>query len=179
MYGKISKCEFFKEAVEYLGHIISSKGISTDPKKITTIQDWPQPKNIKELQSFLGLCNYYRRFILDYSKVAAPLTDLTHKDTPYHWSDHCDQAFLELKKRMTEAPVLAIPDPELPFEVTTDASDFAVGGVLSQDQGQGSQPVAFTSRKMNPAERNYAAHEKETLAIMHALSKWRVYLEGR
>lgn len=179
MYGKITKCEFFKESVEYLGHIISSKGISTDPKKITTIQGWPQPKNIKELQSFLGLCNYYRRFILDYSKVAAPLTDLTHKDTPYDWSDRCTQSFLKLKKLMMTAPVLAIPDPELPFEVTTDASDFAVGGVLSQDQGQGSQPVAFTSRKMNPAERNYAAHEKETLAIMHALSKWRVYLEGR
>ena len=84
----------------------------------------------------------------------------------------------ELKIQMTEAPVLVIPNPELPFEVTTDASDFAVGAILMQDQGQGPQPVAFTSWKMNPAERNYAAHEKETLAIMHALSKWHVYLEG-
>jgi transposase InsO family protein len=179
MYGKIPKCEFFKEAVEYLGHIISSKGIATDPKKVETVQAWPQPTNIKELQSFLGLCNYYRRFIADYSKVAAPLTDLTHKDTPYEWSPKAKEAFEELKERMTQTPILVIPDPELPFTVTTDASDFAVGAVLSQDQGQGPQPVAFTSRKMNPAERNYAAHEKETLAIMHALAKWRVYLEGR
>src|SRR3954469_2797242 len=97
MYGKITKCEFFKNAVEYLGYIISSKGIATDPKKITAIQEWPEPKNIKELQSFLGLCNYYCRFILDYSWVAAPLTDLTHKDTPYLWTDPCNLAFLELK----------------------------------------------------------------------------------
>ena len=103
--------------------------------------------------------------------MAAPLTDLTHKDTPYLWSDPCNLAFQELKTRMTNAPVLIIPDPDLPFEVTIDASDFAVGGVLSQDQGQGPQPVMFTSRKINPVERNYAAHEKETLAIMHALLK--------
>jgi hypothetical protein len=92
---------------------------------------------------------------------------LTHKDTLFHWTTQA-----------TEAPVLCIPDAELPFTVTTDASDFAVGAVLSQDQGNGPQPVAFTSRKMNVHEKNYAVHEKETLAIMHALSKWRVYLEG-
>jgi hypothetical protein len=179
LYGKMSKCEFFKESVEYLGHIISSKGITTDPKKVLSIKEWPQPRNLKELQSFLGLCNYYRRFIADYSRIATPLTDLTHKDTPFHWTTQTTEAFEELKKRMTKAPVLCIPNAELPFTVTTDASDFAVGAVLSQDQGNGPQPVAYTSRKMNVHERNYAAHEKETLAIMHALSKWRVYLEGR
>ena len=179
LYGKMSKCEFFKESVDYLGHVISSQGIATDPQKVASIKNWPQPTTLKEMQSFLGLCNYYRRFIADYSRIAAPLTDLTHKDTPFHWTTQATDAFEELKKRMTEAPVLCIPDAELPFTVTTDASDFAVGAVLSQDQGQGPQPVAFTSRKMNPHERNYAAHEKETLAIMHALSKWRVYLEGR
>jgi deoxyuridine 5'-triphosphate nucleotidohydrolase len=179
LYGTMVKCEFFKEAVEYLGHIISSQGIATDPKKVEVIKAWPVPTNLKELQSFLGLCNYYRRFIKDYSRIATSLTNLTHKDTPYEWTPANTQAFEELKQQMTEAPVLCIPDPELPFTVTTDASDFAVGAVLSQDQGQGPQPVAFTSRKMNPHEKNYAVHEKETLAIMHALSKWRVYLEGR
>ena len=179
MYGNMAKCEFFKESVEYLGHVISSKGISTDPKKVESIKHWPVPANLKEMQSFLGLCNYYRRFIESYSKIAAPLTDLTHKDVPFIWTSQATEAFKELKKRMTEAPVLCIPDPDLPFTVTTDASDFAVGAVLTQDQGQGPQPVAFTSRKMNSHERNYAAHEKETLAIMHALVKWRVYLEGR
>ena len=179
MYGNMAKCEFFKESVEYLGHVISSKGISTDPKKVEAVKQWPTPTNIKEMQSFLGLCNYYRRFIEGYSKIAAPLTDLTHKDTPFLWTPRTTEAFEELKKHMTEAPVLCIPDPELPFTVTTDASDFAVGAVLMQDQGQGPQPVAFTSRKMNVHELNYAAHEKETLTIMHALSKWHVYLEGR
>ena len=98
LYGKITKCEFFKNSVEYLGHIISSKGIGTDPKKIESIQTWPQPINIKQLQSFLGLCNYYRCFILDYSKIAAPLTDLTHKDTPYTWTPLCTKVMEELKK---------------------------------------------------------------------------------
>jgi hypothetical protein len=165
--------------VEYLGHVILLKGIATDLKKVETVQNWPTPTTLKDVQSFLGLCNYYRRFIQDYSKIAAPLTDLTHKDTPFHWTNHTQEAFDQLKQGMTTTPVLCIPDPALPFTVTTDASDFAVGAVLSQDQGQGPQPVAFISRKMNPHERNYAAHEKETLAIMHALKKWRVYLEGR
>ena len=98
LYGKITKCEFFKNSVKYLGHIISSKGIGTDPKKIESIQTWPQPINIKQLQSFLGLCNYYRCFILDYSKIAAPLTDLTHKDTPYTWTPLCTKVMEELKK---------------------------------------------------------------------------------
>ena len=172
MYGNMAKCEFFKESVEYLGHVISSKGIATDPKKIESMKQWPVPTNLKEMQSFLGLCNYYRRFIEGYSKIAAPLTDLTHKDTPFTWTSQAMEAFEDLKNRMITAPVLCIPDPKLPFTVTTDASDFAVGAVLMQDQGQGPQPVAFTSQKMNSHERNYAAHEKETLTIMHALVKW-------
>jgi len=179
LYGTMAKCEFFKNSVEYLGHVISTRGIATDPKKVETIRTWPTLTNLKELQSFLGLCNYYRRFIQDYSKIAAPLTDLTHKDTPYLWTSQTQEAFDKLKILMASAPVLCIPDPELPFTVTTDASDFAVGAVLTQDQGKGPQPVAFISRKMNPHERNYAAHEKETLAVMHALKKWKVYLEGR
>jgi hypothetical protein len=175
----MAKCAFFKESVEYLGHIISAQGIATDPKKVETVQNWPPPTNLKDVQSFLGLCNYYHRFIQDYSKIATPLTDLTHKDTPYHWTTQTQEAFDQLKACMMSAPVLCIPDPEYPFTVTTDASDFAVGAILSQDQGQGPQPVAFTSHKMNIHEKNYATHEKETLAVMHALKKWQVYLEGR
>src|SRR3954462_4413005 len=179
LYGKTTKCEFFKTTVEYLGHVISVQGITTDPKKVETIKAWPAPTNLKELQSFLGMCNYYRRFVPHYSAVATPLTDLTHKDVPYTWTDRTEKAFQELKALMSQTPVLCIPDPTLPFTVTTDASDFALGGVLTQDQGHGPQPVAFISRKMNPAERNYAAHEKEMLAIIHVLKKWQVYLEGR
>jgi RNase H-like domain found in reverse transcriptase len=98
------------------------------------------------------LCNYYCRFIANYSSIAAPLTDLTHKDIVYQWTDQTHKAFQELCNCMTQAPILCIPDPDQPFMVTTDASDFAVGAVLQQDKGQGPQPVAFTSRKMNPAE---------------------------
>ena len=179
LYGTMAKCEFFKDSVEYLGHVISAQGIATDPKKVEAIREWPTPANLKELQSFLGLCNYYRRFIQDYSKIATPLTNLTHKDTPFTWTTQTCEAFNRLKTCMISAPVLCIPDPALPFTVTTDASNYAVGAVLCQDQGNGPQPVAFTSRKMNDHERNYATHEKETLAVMHALKKWRVYLEGR
>src|SRR5215210_6891516 len=156
----MTKCEFFKESVEYLGHVISAEGIATDPKKVEMVRIWPTPTTLKDVQSFLGLCNYYRRFIQDYSKIAAPLTDLTHKDTPFQWTTSTQEAFEQLKQCMTTTPVLCIPDPALPFTITTDASDFAVGAVLTQDQGKGAQPVAFTSCKMNEHERNYATHEK-------------------
>src|SRR5436305_14778648 len=121
LYRKISKCEFFKEAVEYLGHIISTNGIATDPKKVEVVKNWPPPKNLKELQSFLGLCNYYHRFILDYSRIATPLTNLTHKDAPYHWTRETEKAFQEIKNRMTTTPVLCIPDQTLPSTAPTDA----------------------------------------------------------
>jgi RNase H-like domain found in reverse transcriptase/Reverse transcriptase (RNA-dependent DNA polymerase)/Integrase zinc binding domain/Chromo (CHRromatin Organisation MOdifier) domain/gag-polyprotein putative aspartyl protease len=179
LYGKLSKCEFFKESVEFLGHVVSSKGVETEAKKVQTIKDWPKPENVKELMSFLGLCNYYRRFVKGYSAIATPMTNLMRADKTFEWSAEVDHAFNTLKESMSSAPVLAIPDPEKEFIVTTDASDFAIGAVISQENEQGIQPVAFESRKMSPAEQNYAAHEKELLAIIHALKVWRVYLDGR
>ena len=179
LYGKASKCEFFKESIEFLGHVISAEGIAVDPNKIQVIKEWPTPRHVKDIQAFLGLCNYYWRFVENYSKTATPLSDLTHKDKPFLWTEITQEAFETLKKHLINTPILCILDQEKPFVVATDVSDFAVGAVLCQDQGKGLQPVAYTSRKMNPAERRYATHEKELLAIIHALRVWRVYLEGR
>src|SRR4051812_48194757 len=175
LYCKMSKCEFLKSSVEYLGHVISDKGIQVDHRKIENIQQWPAPRNLHELCSFLGLTNYYRRFIDRYAKQITALNRLLRKDQEYIWTDDCDQAMKFLQERMSNAPILIPADPTKPFEVTTDASDFAVGAVLSQD----GKPVAFESRQMSPAEKNYAVHEKELLAIVHALKVWRHYLEGQ
>jgi RNase H-like domain found in reverse transcriptase/Reverse transcriptase (RNA-dependent DNA polymerase)/Integrase zinc binding domain len=179
LYGKLSKCEFFKEEVEYLGHYISSQGISVDQQKINAVKTWPIPTNISELRSFLGLASYYRKFVKGFSAIAAPLTQLLHKDKAYHWENEQQSALDQLKQCLISAPVLILPDPTKPFTVTTDASDLAIGAVLSQDQGKGHQPIAYESRKLSPAEQNYPVHEKELLAIVHAIKLWRIYLEGQ
>ena len=137
LFGKISKCEFFKDEVEYLGHYISSKGISVDQHKIDAVKTWPIPTNISELRSFLGLASYYRKFVKDFSAIASPLTQLLHKDKPYLWEKDQQTAFDSLKLCLVSAPVLILPDPTKPFTVTTDASDLTIGAVLSQDQGKG------------------------------------------
>ena len=181
LYCKLSKCEFFRRRLNFLGHTISGQGIETDQDKITSIQDWPTPKNLKQLQSFLGLANYYRRFIQNYSTIAVPLTALTRKDQAYVWTESQEQAFQDLKQALTTAPVLSAPRDELPYSirVTTDASDYAIGAVLSQVTPQGDKPIAFESRTLSSAERNYSTYDKEMLSIIHALKKWRHYVHGR
>ena len=126
LYGKASKCAFYQKSVEFLGFVVSAEGVSTDAVKTDAIRNWPQPKNLKEIQSFLGLCNYYRRFIKDYAQITTPLTELTRKDQDYQWSEQAEAAFQTIKQRLTEAPTLKIPDENAEFSVTTDASDFAV-----------------------------------------------------
>jgi transposase InsO family protein len=153
---------------------VSQDGIKVDPAKIKTIQEWPILQSVKEIQSFLGLVNYYRRFVPNLAVMALPLSELIKKDVPFHWGPSQQKAFEFLKQALTTAPVLAIFDPDKPISVHTDASDFAVGAVLMQE----GRPIAFESRKLSPAERNYAVHEKEALAIVFALVKWRVYLHG-
>ena len=160
--------------------MISTEGVSTDEAKTSAVRDWPTPTSVHDVQAFLGLCNYYRRFVRNFAEISTPLTNLLHKEKTFTWGTEESSAFETLKKRLVDAPLLRLPDPDLPLLVTTDASGFAVGGVLSQDSGDGNgpQPIAFESRKMSPAEQNYAAHEQELLAIVHALKKWRAYLEG-
>lgn len=178
LYVNIDKCHFNKPEVNYLGHVVGRGGIRPDPKKIQIVQDWPQPKTVHDIRSFLGLTNYFRRFIKDYAALAAPLNRLLQKDGTQtcKWNVACDKSFEALKKALVSAPVLAIPNLAEPYEleVWTDASDTAVGAVLLQN----GHPIAYESRKFSGAERNYHTTDRELVAIIHALQVWRCYLEG-
>jgi RNase H-like domain found in reverse transcriptase len=149
-----------------------------DPAKLSSITNWPLPKKLKDLQAFLGFCNFYHRFIQDYSTIARPLFELSKKDTPFTWSSNQDSAFQTLIKAFTTVPVLGLPNPSLPFRVITNASDFALGAVLEQPDALNRwHPVAFYSKSMLPAEQNYDIHDKELLAIIRALEYFHHYLE--
>lgn len=173
------KCEFLRAETNFLGHIISDKGIEPDPKKIQAVRDFPQPKTTKELKSFLGLSGYYRRFIANYSKIGKPLYGLLKKGVKYEWGYEQEKAFQELKERLVSAPILQYPDFTQPFNLTTDASDYAIGCILSQGPIGKDLPVAYGSRTLNKAERNYSTIEKELLAIVWACKHFRPYLYGR
>ena len=178
-YAHPDKCEFFQKEVSFLGHVVSEKGVAVQQHKVASVSNWPQPRNKKDVRAFLGLTGYYRKFIPEYSAIAAPLTDLTRETVKFEWSEKEQVAFDDLKKRLTSAAVLAHPDPSRQYVVSTDASGFAISGVLMQDQADGARrPVAYFSRKLNPAEKRYPTHEKELLAIVKAVEHWRCYLEG-
>ncbi len=180
LYLKVEKCEFEREQIEYLGLIILHNKVVMDLVKVAVVAEWPQPREKKEVQSFLGFVNFYRRFIEGFSQVAHPLFDLTKKDVPFRWSPECDVAFEELKKRILSAPILVLPNDCQPFRIKSDSSNFASGGVLqqlSEDDGKW-HPVAFLSKSLTPVERNYDVHDKELLAIVRCLEQWRHFLEG-
>ena len=174
LYVKKEKCEFAQTEIKFLGHLISKSEIRMDGVKVAAIRDWPTPTKVTELQSFLGLANYYRRFILGYSKIAYTLTDLLKKERKWEWNAKCQDAFQNLKDAITSKLVLRLPDLELSFEVHTDASNKALGGVLAQE----GHPVAFESQKLNATEQRYNAHEKEMTAAIHCLETWKHYLMG-
>ena len=165
LYVKREKCEFAQPKIHFLGHVISQGELRMDEAKVKAIQDWEAPTKMTELRSFLGLANYYRRFISGYSAIAAPLTELLKKNRPWLWSEECEEAFEGLKAAVTKEPVLMLPDFTKTFEIHTDASDFAIGGVLMQEK----HPIAFESRKLNEAERRYTVQEKEMTAIVNCL----------
>ncbi|XP_060216861.1 uncharacterized protein LOC132644288 [Lycium barbarum] len=171
---KQEKCTFAQPQVQFLGHTISQGEIRMDSDKVSAIQDWKTPTTVTELRSFLVLANYYRRFILGYSAIAAPLTDMLKKGREWKWTPLCQEAFEGLKGAIVKEPILALPDFTKVFEVHTDASDFAIGGVLMQE----GHPIAFESRKLNDAERRYTVQEKEVTAVVHCLRTWRHYLLG-
>ena len=178
LFAKREKCEFGLGSVQFLGHVVSSAGIATDPEKVSALRDYPIPANVTELRAFLGLANYYRRFVERYAHTALPLTRLTGKGTVWEWGDSQTAAFLEMKRKLTSTPVLRMPDFSRPFFVFADACGFALGGSLEQDFGSGRQPVAFLSKKLSDAQRNYGPGDQEALAIVTALHEWRCYLQG-
>ena len=149
-----------------------------DPAKVHAVKEYPQPTNVSEIRSFLGLANYYRRFIHDFATIAEPLHALTRKNVIFKWTSEQEKAFTTLKFLLTSTPVLATPNFEQPFIVRTDASDKGIGAVLMQQENDLFRPLCFESRKLKPAEIDYPVHEKEFLAIVYALKKWRHYLEG-
>ena len=174
LYAKLSKCTLCTTELHFLGYIITQHGIAADPAKTSAVAEWLVPSTVKQVRSFLGLANYYRKFVPNFSRIAAVLNNLTKKDVTFSWTAECQQAFEALKSALCTAPVLALPDLAKPYEVITDASGFALGAVLQQE----GRPVAFASRRMTPAERNYHPGEQELLAAIFALQQWRCYLEG-
>ena len=180
LYANKEKCYFFLQELEFIGHIVGKDGIKLDPAKVKAILEWPTPRNATEVRRFHGLANYYRRFVKDFSKIASPLNELTGERSKFYWGPAAEEAFRNLKEAIASVPNLVPFDFEKETRVTTDASDVAVGAELSQKDANGKwHPTAFYSAKLTPTEVKYPTHERELLAIIHALKTWRHYLEGR
>ena len=176
---KFSKCKFAVQRVKYLGHILSPEGVLPDPEKVKIIQDWQPPTNPKQVRQFLGLANYYRRFVEKYSSIAKPLQNLTKKDEPWNWTEKCQKAFNILRNSLINPPCLAYPDMERPFILTTDASGVAISYILSQIGEDGVEHViSYAGRALRNAEVNYGITDKEGLAVIEGFNHFHTYLYG-
>lgn len=175
----VDKCQFAKSRLKFLGYIVGNGELETDPEKISAVANYPRPSNVSELRRFLGFVGWYRRFVPRFASVAAPLTDLLkHKCTKFSWSEGQENAFITLKECLISAPILACPNFDLPFAIECDASGVGIGGVLTQnDEGQ-ERVIAYCSRTLSPAERNYSTTERECLAVLFAINKFKPYIEG-
>lgn len=177
----LEKSEFCKSKLKYLGFVIDKEGLRTDPSKIDTVKNFPRPQNAKQVKSFLGLCSYYRRFIDNFSDIAAPLTNLTggkKNQSNFTWNDVTEKSFVKLKNALITAPVLSCPDFSRPFIIQCDGSNFAIGACLSQQFEDAEHPVAYYSRVLSKPEKNYSTTERELLAILDAVYNFRSYVEG-
>ena len=177
--AKVSKCHFAMTEINFVGHVVSKGTIKPDPEKLKAIQDYPEPKDVTQLKSFLGLSNYYRRFINGFSKISIPLYALTKKGVDYNWTAIQQDAFDQLKKKLTEAPCLYPPDFSKPFVLQTDASDKGIGGVLTQEFPDGEHPIGYVSRQYLPAETRYSPTEQEALAVVYTIGQFEHYLVDR
>ena len=172
------KCHLFRREVRFLGHVVSNKGVSTDPSKTEAVDTWPVPRNKKELRSFLGLCTFYRKFVKDFATIAAPLHWLTKDNVEFSWDEKCTAAFKHLKHVLTHSPVLAYPNPDAEFILDTDASSCGIGAVLSQNTDGVERVIAYYSRSMAPSERNYCTTRRELLAVVEAVRHFHHFLYG-
>src|SRR6202161_2438301 len=178
LFCRLHKCKLHKEEVEFLGMKLSKYGMKMDEHKVEAITEWPMPKNVTNIREFLGFCNFYRRFVDNFAKIARPLHDLEKKDTKFQMTEERIEAFNKIKEAIASAPVLAHADPDKPYILETDASNYAYGAVLSQKQEDNKiHPIAFLSKSMTPAEKNYDIYDKEMLTVVKALQHWRQYLE--
>jgi hypothetical protein len=174
LYAKLSKCDFWLKEIKLLGHTISQAGIVVDPDKVQELMNWKPPTTVRQIQSFLGLASYYRRFIPYFSRIAKPITQLLKKEAKFVWGHKCEDAFHTLRQHLTTSSVLAQPNSSKPFDVYYDASGTGLGCVFMQDN----RVIAYASRALKPHEQNYPTHDLELAAVVHALKMWRHYLMG-
>ena len=175
---KAKKCSLFKTEISFLGHVVSSNGVSCDPAKVDCVKNWPRPLNVSEIRSFLGFASYYRRFIPDFATIAEPLTKLTRKSNKFVWSEQTETSFNTLKNLLIEAPVLAYPDSNSTFVLDCDASLTGIGGVLSQLYQGEERAVAYASKTLNRAQRNYCVTKRELLAVVTFVKHFKHFLNG-
>jgi len=179
LYVKPEKCVWKVRKIGFLGVIIGPNGIEMEKEKVDGVLSWPEPKNAKDIRKFLGLANYYRRFIKDFAQVARPMNILTRKDVKWQWGEEQQKAFDELKRIFTTKPVLVAPDLDKEFRVEADTSNYAIEGVLSMKCSDKLwRPVTFISKSLSNTERNYEIHDKEMLVVVRCLEAWRHFLEG-
>ena len=175
---KPRKCELCRTKVKYLGHVVSAEGVATDPSLVEKVKDWPTPRTVRQVRSFLGLCNYYRSYVPSYGTLVEPMIRLTDKGAKFEWTPACQQAFETLKVKLTTAPILAYPNLTGRFILDTDASDTAIGAVLSQEQDGQEKVIGYGSKALSKEERNYCVTRRELLAVVHFVDHFRYYLQG-
>jgi len=180
LYAKIEKCDFHVQKTKFLGFSVSAEGLLMEYDKLKSISEWPTPKSLKDLQSFLGLCNFYRKFIKNFASIMEPMRLLLKKNTTFLWNKEAEVSFNQLKESFKNNELVIFPDHEKEFVVETDARDFAFGCVLSQvcDKDKLFHPVAFYSRSLTTTEKNYTIYDKELLGVITAFEVWRHHLEG-